>query len=442
MSRRHYTVSQTGFSPEPEFLQSSRHRTARYWRKFGKSLARRVFAGVGAVAAAGAANFFTRVPELDTTPFAMTGRGFLAGELPLPKRQKTSVDPSGQYVQLRRSRSKGGKKLGKVDAISRLLHAHAGITIDRFQNVTNINDGAGAYPLTYTAGGVDNRAFPFYIFDLTCLKNVWGTGTDQVDPYPFYRLYRENVNGRYWFLDQEGRTNQNVASYLWQPERQAALITSNAKERAFLEWFDIKMVLYGATSCPSNIEVAIVQFTEEEMTPWLRGNIGASGFQVIEPDTAGVGAAPSNTAQYNRWQTTWQGITDTLVGSTITQRNLAETSRVFKYKFRKTFTFNPTGQESDPAGHQVEFKFKYLMNKVCDYVGNPTEWDEVSTANEGNPNYWPQFDTHKFSATPPNPGREFLMIKAFTPDYNPASPAAKAPSFDLMVRRKRTVIRA
>lgn len=424
--------------------RAARRAYAASW--FGR--AARVGAGIGAVGAAAAANYFATVPKLDTSPITMPRwvgfkRPPLAGAVVRGrKKAKTSTDPSGSYVQLRREKATVGTELGEVTKLSKLIHAHAAVTIDRWQNVTNLNDGAGAFRLGYNNPSGTYRQFPFYLFDLTGIKNVFGTGTSACDPYPMMQLHREVANGRYLFFHVDGKTNTDGSSPLWQEERKAALLNSNAKERALFEWFDIKMILYGARACPTWIEVAIVQFTDEEMAPLCLGDIGTSANQVIEPDVSNYTGAVPTTAEYNRWQTAWQGTVDNLIGSTITQRNLAETSKFMKFKFRKRFNFNPTGSETDQTGHQVQFKLKYLMNKICDFVGNPTEWDEVPVANEVNPNIWPTFDTHKFSAVPPAKGREFLLIRSFAPDYNPVDQNAKNCSFDLMVRRKRTIIRS
>lgn len=444
--RDHYRVTETGFSLEPELLQDSRQRVSRYWRKFGKSLARRVFAGAGAVVAAGAANFFQRVPDLDTSPPIMPRlpkKGPLAGQYKVgDKRPRTSRDPSSSYVQLRYDKALVGTEIGEVDKLSKLIHSHSGIVIDRFQNVTNINDGTGAYNLSYNSDAT-YRYFPFYLFDLTCVKNVFGPNStsDLATPYPFLRLNREVSSGRYGWTVVAGKSRTDTGSFFWQTERTPALYLSEAKERQLFEWFDIKMILYGARACPTWIDVAVVQFTDEEMVPPCIGQIGTTANQVIEPDTSNFQGTVPTTAEYNRWQSSWQGVVDNLVGSTIGQRNISEMSKFMKFKFRKRFTFNPTGSETDPTGHQVQFKLKYLMNKVCDFVGNPNEWDEVPVANEDNPNYWPDYDVHKFSCVPPAKGREFLMIRAFSPVLN-GDQLAKNCSFDLMIRRKRTHIRS
>lgn len=443
--KRNWTKFAREFNPE---YHSPANRAARSaFKRSWFRLAGRAAAGIGGLAVAGLANLFTRVPKLDTRPdmprLPYRARAPpLAGERPLKKKAKTSVDPSGSYVQLRRERATSGKEIGTVDALSKLLHAHCNPRIDRFQNVTNINNGAGAYPLTYV-GNATVRAFPYYMFDLTSIGNRIGPTTDYADPYPFMRLLREVTSGRYYWGTEQGRTHTDAVSPVWQLERYSNQTTTRAEERSFLEWFDIKMVLYGARACPMKIDVGVVQFTDEEMVPRCVGTIGASADQNIEPDTSNYpNLVPPVTGPYNRWQMGWQGVTDSLVGSTISQRNLSEVSNFMKYKFRKIFTFNPTGaEETDATGHQVEFRFKYLMNKVCDYVTNPTDWVDVATTDEGNPNIWPVFEVHKLSAVPPPKGREFLVIKAFTPDYNPEDPNAKAGSFDLMVRRKKTMIR-
>lgn len=430
--------------------QASRDLVAAYWKKQGWKYAARLgrFAAFGplALAAAGAANFVTRIPSLSTRPDM--GRSMQPSRKRARSDGKTSVKyDKGGYAQLTYDRAKCGKKLTRTDRVSKLVNSHTFDVIERFQNITNLSSGSGAYSLNWDDSGANQNSLPMYLFDLTCLPNKIGDNVTTSYPQPFTRLYRNKLNatltaGAYYTNIVAGRNADDAGdSYLWQAEREPSLFTNRAHERALIEWCNLRFVLYGARKNPSWIKLQIVQFVEEDQVPG-----GYSTDPAIVSTEAGriLNVTDPN---YNRWQTTWQGAVDQLTGSTIGIRDLKEQKLKLRVKFSKMYKFNPTmTTESDVSGHQVSVNFNYAMNKVCSYVEDPRAHTEVSPVEEVNPNEFPVYDQHVYSSHTAPKGREFLMITGYTGKpvsaYGTGIDADFAPSFDMAIRRKRTHMRS
>jgi len=428
--------------------QASRDRVAAYWKKQGWKYAARLgrFVAFGplALAAAGAANLVTRVPDLDSR--LDMGRAV--------KKQKTDHGgvkyDKGGYAQLTYDRVRAGKLLTKGSRLSKLVSSHTYDVVERFQHVTNLSSGAGAYSLNWDDSAATQNNLPVYLFDLTCVKNRTGDNVTISDPRPFTRLYRNKTNvaqqvGAYYTVPVAGRNYDDSGNYeYWYPERQPNILSSIATEKALIEWLDLRFVLYGARKTPSWIRLSIVQFMDEEQTP---------GAYADNPNVPFVESGritdPADPA-YNKWQTSWQGAVDNLTGSTITTRDLKEQKLNLRVKQTKLYKFNPTmTTESDISGHQVSVKMRYNMNKVCTYLEDPRSHAQLVTAEETNPNEWPVYDAAMYTAHPAPKGREFLMITGYcarpVSAYGTGTPtpidADFAPSFDMLIRRKRTHLR-
>lgn len=439
--------------------QRSRDRVSSAWKKAGWKYARRLgrFAafGPGALAAAGLSNFFIKVPKMPSRDISTRA----------PKRARTNA-PSGHttqdaggYVQLKYETSKrAGKRLGKRQKISKLVNSHVQPVIERFQNVTSLTSGAGAYFLDWDTSGTTYNQLPVYLMDLTCIRNRLGDNTSVAEPHPLVRMNRNKsvaglIAGAYFSDWQDGKTQADVASRNWQFERRSVGLGSTPVahfEKSLIEWCDIRMVLYGARKCPSFVQVMVVQFQEEDQCIGAYADVGAGSSVVeTEPGRSTVATDP----RFNRWNTAWQGFVDNLSGNPINTRDLQEQKLQLKVKYSRTYKFNPTLEtESDKTGHQVSIKFRYDMNKVCNYVEDPRQHTEVTAANENNPNYWPSYDAHMYSPFTAPKGREFLVIRGYAGKPTaltgtagefvlPADRYDAACSFDLMVRRKRTHMR-
>lgn len=358
---------------------------------------------------------------------------------------------SAGYQQYSRARSgKSGRRVGKQARINKLLSAHVSDHIERFQNVTPMTTLGGAYKLSYienTAEGAGYTYLPFYLFDLTCVKNTYDDDGNVYNPCPFTRLVA-NDSIKYHWETTNGVVSDNSSNYKgWLDERssyptQAVVRPSwTANSKQFIEWADIRLMLYGSRQYPSWVWVEIWQFTDEQYCPTAKA-IDMNSVTNLETV---ITEPPATGEEFNQYQQFWGGQVDSLLASPLASRDLKEysTSRMVRKKFSKKFMFQPTSTtESDVAGHQVEFSLRHQINKICNYVENPVDHSDTLRVNMDNPNCWNHYNRDMYSPFCNGKGREYLVIRGFAPTAlgSTGSDANNAVSFDLMVRRKRSLM--
>lgn len=418
------------------FSKAAKLARARYTQRWF-SFAGRAAGVLGAAATAAVSNYLAPVPKIDQE-MRMVGYKRTRGGKAAP------VQDKGGYVQLSYKNATAGRKRSKRTKVMKLVNAMTRDTFERFQHVTNTSSGAGAYYLSHDDGvtTATDCLLPLYFMDLTCIRNKVKTGSLS-DPKPFTRMIRNRSFvgrqiGAYYTTVVAGKTADGVDSEIWQKERAYDAHASSSHERSHIDWCDIRLVLYGARKCPLWVQVMIVQFTDDDFVP------GAYSSEGIVDNEAGR-ITTTDDPLYNRWQTAWQGFTDNTVSSVIGMRDLREQNVKFKIKYHKKFVFNPTmNTESDISGHQVAFKLRYGMNKVCTYIEDSKDHGDVTAVPDemGDPNRWPVYDSVFTSTHTAKRGREFLVIKGYAgkPSSQLGTDAVYdfAPSFDIMVRRKRS----
>lgn len=406
------------------------------WTRF----AGRVAAGFGGVVAAGAANYFAKVPKLDSD--MRIGYKRSRGERKQP--QPVAHDKGG-YAQLTKARNgRSGRRVSKKAKMSKLLNSHTADYIERFQNVTALNTKTGAFTLDYASSPAGSD-YPMYFFDLTCVNNAYshqGGTVSNFTPYPFTRLLR-GPNG-FFHYQVAGKTAVDVSNFEWQVEKQPHNFVTYSATKQFIEWVDIRMMLYGARKYPTYCFVEIWQFKDDLYAPRCIASSAATGAVVVEQPPA---LTTAEGQQYNQF---YVGQTDNLIGNPIGTRDLKEYAldKVAFKKFTKKFMFQPTlTTESDVSGHQMEFRLRHQVNKVCNYLQNPIDsadvpFYNVANVDEDNPNAWNTNNRSNLSPFINGKGREFLVIRGFAPVNNIVSTldSDNAISFDLMIRRKRTML--
>lgn len=366
-------------------------------------------------------------------------------------------DSAQGYAQLVRTKLEYGKVLSKTEKKMKMLGSKMMSWIERFQKVNPTAKQSGTFPLDFFRASAEDSAYlPLYTFDLTCVNNNYRSSDGTVGPvypYPFRRLAKDPGDGGYYTIENAGRDADNTKDvYWWTTERS---ITDDspvnvARDKSMIEWVDIRLLLYGASRRPSAVTVELWQFNEDEFMPKCDmtrdPNAGVLVTQTIEtePATPVLGDEPA-WAIFNRWQNMWHGVLDSQIGNPIGKRGLADKNPPFSVLYSRRFDFQPIDlQEGDATGHQQEVHFRYNMNKVCSYDRNPNS-AQVTTAELDDANEWDRELAYKTSPFTVPKGRVFLVVRGVTMENASGAVGGVytvAPSFDMVVRRKRTVFSA
>lgn len=450
----------------------SRSRAAVKWRSWAKNFASglgKAYARAGAYlgAGAGAAYAASRVTKKMQTPsykagyasYGSRGSGYQSHTGRKRKRmesgsRKIVLDSGANYQQLDKTVDRFGSRLSKVERYMKLLGSHSQRWVERWQRCNAGTANNGAFVLSHCAGDAGSTfyRYPVYLWDLTCVNNQVNrpdTGALELC-YPVVgrRLCQRNdtTNNRYNFFteSQLGRdSDDNADSAYWQLEETSTSVTSTGT-RAMINWCDIRMLIYGATDRPSRVRVDLVQFEEDEACP-LGSYFTAGGTNFVqneEPDAVVV-----NSTEEKPWNDMWSNWTAPLVGNPITHRGSGKKHPI-KVKYSKTFEFQPIDNgERDTRGHMREFHLRYNMDKVHSY----TEGGEKEQANgipdvlpeeRYNPNEWSVMDRTLNSCFTAGRGRTYLVVSGVTMGRGaqPNGSIDIAPSFDLIIRRKRSQI--
>lgn len=395
-------------------------------------------------------NYFAEVPDLDNSP-PMPTRPFALEEQDAKRRR---VQDASGYVQLTHlPRKRTGRRLRRQAKLNKHVEAQMLTCIHRFQNLSPINAGNGKYYLSYLANAATatKYSYPFYMFDLTSLyQNQWGDGTVSTSAVPFTRLARNVAAPSSYIFDiQYGKTQSDNLADTWQMERAPYNFTSSNNrpyEKAMLDWADIRVGLWGAKTKPSSCEILLCRFPYENRHPsaWEWQNTVLTD---IYPPPTGVAANASGSVDFAEFQKFWTAQVDRLLANPLTVRENGADQKGMKIVYRKVINFNPTATyETDTTGHQFTFKMFHDMNMICDYKAaaiSGVQGDGIVPVDMGNPNIWPSdlgvSECHSFLRN--KKSRLFLVIRGFTSALSTTNEDPNtAASFDIMVRRKITII--
>lgn len=424
------------------------------YRRFRPYIRRFAF-GPGAVAAAAAANYFAKVPKLDTSP--PMPRPFPEGPSRAAKRRKSGAvvqDASG-YIQLTNLGKRNiGRKCSKYKKLRKMVEAQMLTRIDRFQNLAGTGAQYGTYNLSFwkDVAVATQYRYPFYLFDLTCLNENTGVtkaggAVTTLQAAPFMRLYREVAgNAPYKWQITAGLSNAATSTNLWTSERVPYSTSSNANlpyEKAFLEWADIRLSFWGAKALPSSAEVMLVRFPNDNRHPSAWQYDGVTNNDLSETNNP---ADPKDPA-FQEYQKFWSCQVDNLTLSNHHLHGQAADQDGMQVLYRKKINFNPTATyETDTAGHQYTMKLFYNMDMLCSYKSSPQSQvgDGVAPVDFENVNKWyPEVpEQYSCSAHLRNKGsRVFLLIRGFASTLQTTTDTAdNAASFDMQIRRKMSVI--
>lgn len=375
-------------------------------------------------------------------------------------------DAGADYYQLTKYTDQFGKRLTKYERQYKTVAAHMQRYIERFQRCSAGNSTVGAYALSYFRSGAAGTPYrmPVYLFDLTAVNNnVYVPDTGSLilcGGAVGSRLARDQGTGivapqRHSFFTEkiEGLGSEGTAVSQWTLEDRSTSTTSIGTS-SLINWFDIRMMFYGACKRPSRVRVDIVRFTEDAVCPtalYQRLDNGNTYYQHVEPRDSEL-----NEGDHKMWDDMWLQWTSQLIGNPISRRGTGKKAPI-DVMYSKTFDFQPTvSTEDDRRGHQREFYLRYNVDKVHMYdeggiqevttdidPGVPVVNDAIPqvTADEMiNPNKWSNNDRSLNSCFPANKGRTFLIVSGMTMEQNADGTdfdADKHASFDIILRRKR-----
>jgi len=455
-------------------------------------LAGRVAGGAGAVAAAGLANLFAEVPRLQSDPRVMSGyetlgrkgahsRSGSAMSIGAASNAGVSKDPTA-YTQFAVVRRKSGRRPTKVRRTIKACEGLLTSLVTRFQRAQAFGAAEGQFKLNFHPAATTGQrsVYPVYIFDLSGVINQkradtgsvncptvgqrltrrYDTGvlTDYANCYQFRPNWVEGPSaGSVTGLAPDGAT----ACYSWVYERRPRMLTQNGK--ATLDWADIRLMIYGATTRPSKVHCKIIRFIDPEMTPAAYfGDNSQTAVPVAgdEDPSLDTSAAAADGDRIRRWNELWLGQVDQLVAGPMCKRDAFSKTPPYKVMWSQTCEFSPTlgTSESDPRGHMRQVKLFKNFNKVFSFQDAynsssagltvaGTSRIGVNAVNENDPNVWDtpsnwdlvqdtNTNTECFAA---KTSRLYLMVSAEVPTNGAFSPTT-SPSFDMIIRRKHSVL--
>lgn len=366
-------------------------------------------------------------------------------------------DPNaGAYNQRKKAKAYAGRRLSTKAKQSKILNSHFMKHIVRFNAAANtiLESGEnfpGYYPLDYYSDGAPEAdgLMPYYLMDLTCAQinnQQYLDGTyNTARGAPLVRLIQRNGTSTFSYTPMAGRDADNATDVFDWRDEYTPLVPGAlpvVKDKNFYEWFDVRMNLYGATKVPTRVYVQLVQFVDEELVPVSFVKPGAS------PDPAvplAVSSLPTEPEAYARWQNHHIQELDKLVGNPIAIRGFQPRGQPYRVLFSRQFEFEPQMEtEGDKTPHQVEFYFKYDMNKTVWYTETP-QYSTLTASEIPGPNEWIAYGQNKNSVFCAPKGRVYLKITGQTPKNTFVISEGEhghdyAPSFDLIVRRRSTFV--
>lgn len=472
-----------------DFLEPSRADTARYWRLRAKDYASALGRfGVGALSAgvglaASALRNFSVAPKLDSSPI-MSGvtknrsRGRLgrrggsrfsaaSGVVNMEVDQPRRVGDVTPYMQITQTKVTRGKGIPKTVRFHKVVGSICQPLVTRFQRLSTMEAANGNNYLNYVAavanGGSD--VFPVYAFDLTGTINSYNNGASIRYPAVMYRLHRTRNDGVltdvgnrfYWdTLDCSNSTQPDGTStaYSWLCERKPRA-NCYPIGRTFFDWIDARFMIFGATTKPVSVTIALASMDEVYGPPGAHfGSLTATtDTQYTDPNVTMAGME-EKLREVNEY---WMGFTDRLVSNPLNKRdayNIDQRKGVKIYD-RKTFDIAPTSNfESDTRGHIKMYRYFKRLNRIVNYQNERST--TLATTNAANfnsglpynkvadPNVW---DSEGWTFNADDQGqrynthakaRLYILVYANSPVSGAGASASHA-SFDFCIRRKQTV---
>lgn len=242
----------------------------------------------------------------------------------------------------------------------------------RFQNVSDLGNlvgaNCGAQAIGHFTPTYNSGTYTEYPLHLLCVTDVMQTG---VSPYVSYALLGSGSSFLWKANPQVDGTGATTYSAVVD-ETQAAGVPSVGR-RSYLDWFRLRLNLWGKNLGPTTFKIRLCRFTEEECCPQ---NYTFSG--AVPVSTAMSGSAPQM----------YQKLLKNLINNPISSLNDQHSPMPMKVLDQWIFTFNPgnTTDRDTSADNKVVDIFK-RVGRLMDY-GDPATYVQ-SVADLDDPNKQP-----------------------------------------------------
>lgn len=356
------------------------------------------------------------------------------------KRARTSgikyADNSTNHAQLKYKRVKTGKR-SRGNPASSLVRSITTPFVDTFRYITSSYSGSGAYGLVFTNAATCQ--LPVYLFDISCLRTNVVDGV-QYFSNPASVLQRDTASGNYQTAIIGARNATGAAaSYVYTTESYpTAAINGRYANSAYLDWVQIKLLIYAAKRTPSFVRVQLVQFVDDDYQPSIRSSTtdSTATSAVIEAEPSGTGTRVSE------WNAMWQEYVAPLLGNPINNRDVSKgrrmrviAQRVYRTQPRDNTVEGPTVG----TGDQISVNWFHKLGRTLDY-SRSTLGAQPAAGDEENPQiFGPTADGNSATHCRPHQ-RIYMLISGYTPEeataVSPNLPADIGCSFDLCIRRK------
>lgn len=434
-------------------LRHSQRSVAGRWRRWATRAALRGAAGLGAVAAAGAANYFTRVPRLDTRPMSHFKRGrhgqfFASGSEVTHKytgdhHMADSGVPrnNGGFNTYVRGRVRSGRRMrigrkkliaAKTEVVPRLL---------RYSAISPYSGTAGYHKLVnYRNTTSGDLWLPVHLYDLTAIvNNVFGTVCSMPVGYQPKILASNLVN--FYNLNGSKPDGTDYAKSYYVMERWEDRYTNNNVHfgaRAFHCWVQIKLVLYSILTTPTRFTVEMVQFNDEDCLPDDPNNINYDETVSDTVVTVSQRKPGLDSAQF------WADMMKPYVYNPIAT-NIGNWRSKYKCIKKKDFLVQPrsTVNSDTTTPNTVELSWFHNFNSSRKYLWETKRGATLNTDIQNDDDF-PATDNRDVSTNVDPSKRIYLMIKATAlpqtgaADWaqNSAAVNSSHPTYDILIRNK------
>lgn len=422
-------------------LRQSQRSKAGFWRRWAGGKLRFAAGAVGGLVAAGAANYFAKVPKLDTRPEMgrpykrLRGRDNLGGEAAI-------TDVSG-FNTYNRTRSSSGRRVPYKARVSRILRSEVQPFILRYSGVSPYSGTGGYHAIRnyeHTGGGDNAGSFdlPLHFYNLSAIVNQTngttlkaGTVGHSIRLVPsivdepgvaFNDLRGSKENG-----DNFGVNNYNIETTTHSGTFQQPW----PGRKGFHAWSDIRLVLYGMLTTPTKFTVQLVRFTDEFYVPEIIRDFGDANYN-------------ANVKQGTDLHNFYADMAKPYVSNPILSqrnRNIASKFRVLK---SRDYILQPRSTISSDTDTPttLEVKWFHRMNRTVGYDWN-VDNTKLSIADITDDAFRPENDI-SWEGDADYTSRIFLVIKAQALATSGSTNIidtstwsnTTSPSYDIFIRNK------
>lgn len=279
-----------------------------------------------------------------------------------------------------------------------------------FDNVASATTFPGAQPLDNSGASGGPVDLPMYLLDVTMMPN-----NNSPPLYPMFRA-RISTTGVISWIEQ-GKTG-NALSY------EEVGNTPNAGRGDFLEWANIKMLMYGAVKRPTKFQIDVINIKRD----------------YCHPDVSVITTQTGDAFQEQERNALWQAVIRPDLVNPILSQGLTTISRGIKFLKKTEFVLQEkltNEQNTAFTGHMKQVTLDLQLNRVQRY-----DWqNSLVNTNVVIQGVYNAVNIVNNAALVAPAKRVYVMIRATAPYNNTAVvDPTQSPSFDIVYRAKHTFV--